>query len=239
LYNKHIIVKLLIKEDKKMSSRDFIPAPEAQFNIWQANFIEKARAVAESIGIPTQAVTAIVGESSKWKTVLEIATNPATRTSSAIKDKQEQRITYEAELRKFIRSYITNNPLVTDHLRKDMELPIHKTTHTPAPVATEAPDVDIDTSVIGRLIIHFFEKGGKHKKNKPEGQHGVEIRWIISDTHPSRWDDLTHSEIDTNSPHTLVFENDERGKTIYFALRWENTRGEKGPWSEISSAIIP
>jgi hypothetical protein len=31
----------------------------------------------------------------------------------------------------------------------------------------------------------------------------------------------------------------QRGKTVYFALRWENTRGEKGPWSEIMSAIIP
>jgi hypothetical protein len=36
-----------------------------------------------------------------------------------------------------------------------------------------------------------------------------------------------------------VFENDQRGKTVYFALRWENTRGEKGPWSAIQIAIIP
>ncbi|MDR2362267.1 MAG: hypothetical protein LBD91_06005 [Prevotellaceae bacterium] len=29
------------------------------------------------------------------------------------------------------------------------------------------------------------------------------------------------------------------GKTVYFALRWENTRGEKGPWSDIMSATVP
>jgi hypothetical protein len=32
---------------------------------------------------------------------------------------------------------------------------------------------------------------------------------------------------------------EDRGKKLYFALRWENTRGEKGPWSEIHSTIIP
>jgi hypothetical protein len=28
-------------------------------------------------------------------------------------------------------------------------------------------------------------------------------------------------------------------KTLYYALRWENTRGEKGLWSEIGMAIAP
>jgi hypothetical protein len=123
--------------------------------------------------------------------------------------------------------------------RKAMGLPIHKSGRTPAPVATDAPDVDVDTSTIGRLNILFFEKGSKHKKAKPAGQHGVEIAWIQRDTPPTRWDELLHSNIDTNSPFTLVFENDLRGKTVYFALRWENTRGEKGPWSEIQNTIIP
>jgi hypothetical protein len=67
----------------------------------------------------------------------------------------------------------------------------------------------------------------------------VEIAWALSDTPVTRWNELTHSNVDTNSPFTLVFENDQCGKTIYFAIRWENTRGEKGPWSEITSAIIP
>jgi hypothetical protein len=35
----------------------------------------------------------------------------------------------------------------------------HKTTHTPAPVATAPPDCDLDTSVAGRLTFHFIVKG--------------------------------------------------------------------------------
>jgi hypothetical protein len=66
-----------------------------------------------------------------------------------------------------------------------------------------------------------------------------ETGWLVCDTLPACWDELTHSAIDTNSPFTLSFENDQRGKTVYFAIRWENTRGEKGPCSEILNTIIP
>ena len=34
------------------------------------------------------------------------------------------------------------------------------------------------------------------------------------------------------------FPGAEAGKTAYYALRWVNTRGEKGPWSEVTSATV-
>ena len=168
-----------------------------------------------------------------------VAENPATRTSAAVLAKNEARTAYEKALRQIIKAYITYNPAVSDEDRKLMALPIHKPGRTPSPKADKSPDVDTDTSVPGRVTIHFFDKDSGHKKSKPAGQHGSEIAWIISDTPPTRWDELLHSNIDTNSPFTLIFENDQRGKNLYFALRWENTRGEKGPWTEIQNAIIP
>jgi hypothetical protein len=43
----------------------------------------------------------------------------------------------------------------------------------------------------------------------------------------------THSPLEYTAP--LIY----AGRRIFFAARWENTRGEKGPWTEIQSAIIP
>jgi hypothetical protein len=37
----------------------------------------------------------------------------------------------------------------------------------------------------------------------------------------------------------LKFEGTDRGKTVYFALCWVNTREEEGDWSKIESSIIP
>jgi hypothetical protein len=212
---------------------------DINFFIWQSVFISGASSRYKVLGIPDNIWKELLDMQADFQTKYRIAENPETRTSSAVERRKEARKVYEARLRTVIKAYITYNPTVTDVERQDLGLPVHKTGHTPAPVATEAPDVTVDTSTIGWLFIYFFMRGGHHKKGKPAGQHGVEVGWIISDTPPTRWDELTHSAIDTNSPFKLSFENDQRGKTVYFALCWENTRGEKGPWSEIMSAIIP
>ncbi|MDR2765316.1 MAG: hypothetical protein LBB90_09845 [Tannerella sp.] len=60
---------------------------------------------------------------------------------------------------------------------------------------------------------------------------------MISDTPPTRWDELIHSGIDTHSPFTLAFENDQRSLTVYFALRWKNTRSEKSPCPSLSAPV--
>jgi hypothetical protein len=50
---------------------------------------------------------------------------------------------------------------------------------------------------------------------------------------------LTNSAFDTATPYRFSFAGAERGRHLYFALRRENTRGEKGLLSTIFDAIIP
>jgi hypothetical protein len=52
-------------------------------------------------------------------------------------------------------------------------------------------------------------------------------------------DRLSNSAFDTGSPAILIFTGDDSGRTVYLALRWENTRGEKGPWSDIAIVTVP
>lgn len=39
--------------------------------------------------------------------------------------------------------------------------------------------------------------------------------------------------------HVFDFEEEDRGKKVYYAARYENAKGEAGPWSEVVSLIIP
>ena len=222
-----------------MSNSYFIPRKDADFLQWTNNFMNYLGANVRQFGFPDDVYAELTDQHSDFAAKLEVAVNPATRTKLTIQAKTSARKIFEKALRQAVKEYLANNHLVSDEDRDGLGIPIYKTTRTAAPVATDSPDSDSDNSVIGRVSIHFFEKGSSHKKAKPAGQHGAEIAWIVSDTPPTRWDELLHSNIDTNSPFTLSFEHDQRGKTLYFALRWENTRGEKGPWSEILSAIIP
>jgi hypothetical protein len=222
-----------------MHYSDFLPRKDADFLQWVVNFSTALAKIAARVGFPDQAYQQLSTLKNTFSSKLQIAEAPETRTKPAIKDKDIAREDLEKNLRQAIGEYLTRNHLLTGVDRANLGLPIYKTGRTPSPRATDAPDVEVDTSTIGRLTVHFFKKGGSHRKGKPAGQHCAELVYIISDTPPTRWDELIHSVIDTNSPLELTFENDRRGKTVYFALRWENTRGEKGPWSEIMSAIIP
>ncbi|MDR1154770.1 MAG: hypothetical protein LBL04_08650 [Bacteroidales bacterium] len=164
--------------------------------------------------------------------------DPATRTSTITFIKNEKRVAFEKPLRKFVKN-LQGNTHVTDDDLRSMGIVVPTSARRPAPVAVTYPDYDINSGTIRRLILNFYDQGHKRSKAKPAGQHGVEIRWVMRDTPPSSLKDLTESTFNTRSPLTLDFDESDRGKTVYFCLCWENTRGEKGPRSEITGAIIP
>jgi hypothetical protein len=166
--------------------------------------------------------------------------NPADRTPAMTRLLEMVEKVYRVSYRQLYTGFLKNSPLVTDKDLFEMGLPErHTGGGTPAPVAKTYPEFHIDSGTICRLIIHFYDLGKKKSKAKPPGQHGAEIRWMISETPMVDANELVNSSFDTRTPFTLEFGGHERGKLVYFALRWENTRGEKGPWSKIMSAIIP
>jgi hypothetical protein len=222
-----------------MRRTDFIPRKDADFMGWIRNFLTVLFKILARIGFPgelQEELDVLYGDfSSKY----HIAEAPSTRTTMAITEKNASRKTLEKKLRAAIKEHLTFNSKVTDTDRESLGLPVYKTTRTPAKVADTYPDFDVESRLIRWLIINFYDHGKKTSKAKPAGQHGAEICWVISDKPVVSVDELIRSSFSTRSPFALEFKDEDRGKTVYFCLRWENTRGKKGPWSEIHSAIIP
>jgi hypothetical protein len=164
--------------------------------------------------------------------------NPARRTIVKTNKLYLVEKAFKVAYRQLYTGFLKNNPLVANADLLAMGLPERNKGRTHAPVAAEAPGCSVDTSTIGRLKFHFYSKGD-HRRAKPAGQHGVELVWDICDAEPTRWDELRHSTFHTRSPILLTFEHDQRGQAVFFALRWENTRGQKGPYCDIKRATIP
>ncbi|MDR1680444.1 MAG: hypothetical protein LBS12_01480 [Prevotellaceae bacterium] len=221
-----------------MSNRDYLPTRESVLLGWVVAFLAALTPIIDRVGFPQAVLTALNTLYTTFKTKWDIANASSTRTKATIKAKNIAKKELIRALRLNIKYYLTYNPAVTDDDRENLGLPIHKTTPTPAPVPDTYPKATIKLPAPGVLEIHFVDSA-TGLKAKPAGVHGAEIRWAILPTPPTRWDDLTHSEFDTSSPFQLEFENDQRGKTVYYALRWENNSGKKGHWGEIESAIIP
>jgi hypothetical protein len=223
------------------SGHDYIPTKDADFDAWFRNLC--AYIVLKVMGekvvwphIPTAAVEELLAALKVWHEAYEAVLKPHTPVETEAKN--DARKAAEAVIRPFKRRYLDDLP-VTDEDRRAMGTPIHDGTRTPDKEPDTVPEAETVTSKIRHLIIRFKDQGAESRA-KPDGTHGAEFRWNIQDTVPVHIEtELIHTGFDTASPFTLAFDEADRGKRVYYALRWVSTTTLVGGWSEIYSAIIP
>jgi hypothetical protein len=208
-----------------------------EFHSWSDNFMTKLAGIVSDAIVPPDKYKELVRLSKEFNADYDVAEDPNTRTSVALHARNRARKLFEYHLRLVIRSCLASSFLVTDEQRELLGLPIRKKSHERAKVAKTPPHFEVSVGLIRHVVIKYG--GSKTSNAKPDGQHGVEIAWLIAEQQPDVINRLHNSTFCTSSPIDLEFNEEERGKTVWFALRWENTRGEKGPYSAINSAIIP
>jgi hypothetical protein len=219
-------------------STDYIPAKEKDFYKWQSDSTKYAKANLATWGVAETAIADVEAKRTVYEAKYAISEDSATRTSPHVLARQEARKDYQLALREFFSGYVIYNPAVTDEDRRTMGLTVHDTKPTPMPPPGTEPAATYNTPSPGIVDIGFRDKDEKGHA-KPYGIHGAETAWGVLDVVPVDWSELPHSTFATHSPLRLTFDGHDRGKTLYFAVRWENTRGQKGPWTDILSAIIP
>jgi hypothetical protein len=143
----------------------------------------------------------------------------------------------EHAARGFVNRYLRFEP-VTDEDRDNMGVPNRDMMPTPVPNPEDVPEVEVSTPLPRTLRFRFRRIGAK-RWGKPEGVHGLELLWVIADAPPAKMEDFPHSAFSTKNPLELTFNEDQRGKRVYFAARWETGAMKKGPESDIFSAVIP
>jgi hypothetical protein len=217
---------------------DFMPAADSKLLAWLKALIAYLLLKCAEWNVPQEEVNALNLLITEFENALAVVENPATRTKVTVQEKNSIRKAVKGKTRFILKAFVTYNPAVTDVDRDAMGLPIHKTGRTPVPVILTVPFAEVELPSQAVVEIHFRDSESP-RRAKPAGAHGVEIAWAVLETPPEDWKELIHSSFDTKTPYRLTFDGAERGKFLYFALRWENTRGEKGPWSGIYNTIIP
>jgi len=221
-----------------MHYSDFLPSADGKLRDWATIFFAYLIIRLGKFNVPQSDYTPVHDAFVDFEAKLARAEDPETHTPGAVLAKNQARKVFEKALRPFIKAWIAFNPSVTDEDRLNMGLTVHKDHSTPVPDPTTFPEAMVVLPAAGIVQIHFRDQDADSKA-KPFGVHGCEVGWAVLETEPEDWDDLNHSSFDTHTPINLTFSGHDRGKNLYFALRWENTRGVKGPWSIIQSAIIP
>jgi len=221
-----------------MSSSDFIPRSDSDFNLWQSSLVEFTEQNLTAWGIAADDFTIVKTNQSSWDTAYAKASNKQNRTAADVTAKDEARTNYEKAIRPFVAQWLSNNSKVTDSDRTRMGLTVKTGTRTAAPKPSTSPMGSIDFSVRLQHTIHFSDEASPRSKAKPEGVHGCEIYMKVDGDAPKDASEMTYAGTDTASPYLLKFEGSKAGKMVYYWLRWVNTRGETGPWSSMVSAMV-
>jgi hypothetical protein len=93
----------------------------------------------------------------------------------------------------------------------------------------------------GWVRMHFWDEMSDGSKAKPFGSQGAEIKWMVCKPGevPKLVEEMTGTTFSTRTPYLFEFTDRESALILCVTLRWENTRGEKGPWSHIETVVIP
>ncbi|MDR1332081.1 MAG: hypothetical protein LBK07_08240 [Tannerella sp.] len=221
------------------SKRNFVPESDAKFSPWVNHLMLWLGSRIVTYGLNEVDYKALNDLLTVWNTKYAIASAPETATKAATRDKNEARAALESALRAFLLEEVTYNRIISDADRENMALPIHKKTRTPARIPISFPAMAREEMVAPGVVKFHFIDSITQDSGKPDEVARLEMVFVISDVEPVSVDELVHSITSTHTTVERVFDGTQRGKTFYYAVRWENTRGQKGPFGPILSIIIP
>jgi hypothetical protein len=216
---------------------DFIPDGDEDFNVFINTFVNYVSTHAVNLGVPPATATALSDALLVWTDSLAAHDTAQIAATSARTVKDSARDALTIVTRTTARS-IQANPTVSDEIRTLMGLPIRDDSRSRPPVPTTKPLGQVDTSQRLQHTLHWRDETMPNSKAKPTGVRGAEIWVFIGPMPPSDPAQARFVALDTASPYLLVHDPSDAGKLAHYLLRWMNTRGEPGPWSETISATI-
>jgi hypothetical protein len=127
---------------------------------------------------------------------------------------------------------------------------------TKTPVAPPAGQAEADVTYPGPHLLMLHLKPMAGTALDPRADHGYRVYYGIlppggataeeaARTHrylmhvPVSGEDLPSSQFTRRRRELLDFPAEDSGKTAYFSVRYENAKGQKGPWGPVFTAVIP
>ncbi len=216
---------------------DNIPPNELDFHNWVGPFAGYVAANAVIMGLEDEVVAPLTTAVATWNTAFPAHTTAHKVATGAAKTKDQAHAAVVDIARPLIQQ-LQASPKVTDTQRKQMKIHVRSTSRSRVTVPTTSPTPSVDGSQRLRHIISYLDSGSGGRK-KPAGVVYCEIWAKIGGPAPTGENDLVYLGNATKSPQMEEFTVAQAGLTVYYWLRWVNSRGEFGPWSVQVAATIP
>jgi predicted phage tail protein len=216
---------------------DFIPAPDPDFHDWVVPFNAYVNTNMATLGLTATDVAPLTAAVNDWTVAYPAHKTAAAAATGAKTTKDQARAAIEGVARPLVQQLQASNK-VTDAQRSQMKITVRSTTRTPVSIPVTAPMATVDTSQRLQHTIDFRDSTSPGSRKKPAGVAGCEIWSKVGAPAPTDVSQMAYLATDTATPYLAQYTGAQAGQMVYYWLRWVNTRGEKGPWSEPVSATI-
>ena len=218
----------------------YMPQGAHEFLVWARNFTDVAGRNAKAWGLVQADIDNLKADTETYARQLQIADrDPASKEDIRLKN------TLHTALASKFKDYM--NAEIRYNKAADNDEPaapgVHGTDGLKTPIHT--PDLHVAFSVRPihagkhRIDFHVEETG---RKAVPDGYNGAVFFLKVlepGEPVPADISGFYKSDLITHTPHVKEFRSSDRGKRACYAACWQNSRGEKGPISDIQVHIVP
>jgi hypothetical protein len=229
-----------------MSGKHYMGDTEAEFLAWSENFVSHSSILRLTFGFSEAELLVLQDQHDEFKNRYAICQSDQ-RTTAQVRLKNAARATLKATERGMV-NRLQVHPKITNEYRDIFRIPIHDTNPTPIPPPTAQVEADLVFPGIHLVeLVNIRPVGGTAPH--PKSDYGVRIYYGITGpiserdkfrvtAPPVSGNDLPHSVFTRKRKERFDFDY-ESGNTVYFCLRYENSKGEAGTFGPILHAVIP
>ncbi len=212
----------------------YIPAKDAEFAVWLANFDALLTAAPADFGLVAGDAVIVAAVALTFATDYPVSQNPATRTPVTVAAKDVARAAAEATVRPYAVN-ISQNGAVLDANKIAIGVTVPSLVPTPIPAPVTAPELAVDQITPGLLTLAFKETGAAGKA-KPFGATGLELVAGIGAVHVATPAEASRLVTATKSPVRIPMDPADAGTAISVFGRFVTKSGpggiaQAGPWS--------
>jgi hypothetical protein len=233
-----LLFSFFFNKDSVMST-DYIPQTDTLMLAWAEKFSQKITATPGAYGLMASDAAAIAASVTLFDNALQLVLDPATKTKSAVADKNAKKAVMLATLRNYAQT-IKRNRGVSNDAKIDLGLRINDDGPSPIPTPTTVPVLAVDSDVPLVQTVEFRDISTPDRKAKPEGVTGLMLAVAVAAAGaatPSPETTPVHG-IATRQPYRVQFNSADRGKVAFYFGRWITGAGKVGPWSAVAQLSI-
>lgn len=220
----------------------YIPPTDSGFDGWLLNFTTLLTAAPTDYGLTAPDAVACAAQYTAWHPAYLLATDPVTRTSVTIADKDTARATAEGILRPYCQK-IAKNPAVSDALKIGIGLNPPNTSPSPIPPILVAPTLAVVSASSLQHVISVQNPDTPTSKKKAPGAIGVQIVRSVGETFATDPAQCAWYAQWTKSPNVSAFDPLQIGKKVTYFARYLTRSGangvsQPGPWSAALNSVV-